>query len=67
MFSNEGSPLSSAFVDFSPVPNPQDDDLLVFQIEDHTVISDPKPIGSQFRLFEWFGVGERILFEPLQR
>jgi|CXWL01.1.fsa_nt_gi hypothetical protein len=34
---------------FSPVPNSQDDDLLAFQIEDHTVISDQKLIGFQVR------------------
>lgn len=49
------------------MPNSQDDDLLAMKIEDYTIISDPKTIGAQFRLFERFRVGERILFESLQR
>jgi hypothetical protein len=41
------------------MPNSQDDDLLAIQIEADTVISHPKPSGSQFRLLKQFGVGER--------
>lgn len=49
----------SAVVEFSPVRNSQDDALFAAQIKDHTVISNPKPIESQFRLSKPFRVGER--------
>ena len=48
------------------MPDSQDDDLLAMKIEDYTVISDPKPVGSQFRLFERFRVVERMLLESSQ-
>lgn len=56
----------SAFVDFSAVANSQDDDFLAVEIEDDTIISDPKTVGAQLGFLERFGVGKRIVFESLK-
>lgn len=58
---------SLAFVDFSPMPDSQDHDLRPLKIEDHTIVTDAKPIRSRFRLFEWFCVDERVPFVSLKR
>ena len=48
------------------MPDTQDHDLLPFEIEDHSIISNTKPISSKVRLFERFSVSERVLFVPLE-
>lgn len=51
-----------SFVDFSSVTDTQDHDLIPFQIEHDTIVTDAKPVRTQLRLPQWLGMFERIRF-----
>jgi hypothetical protein len=59
-----GWPTSSPTIDLAAVANSQDDDLVAFQIEYHSVVANPEPVGPECRVDELLGVPEWILTKP---
>lgn len=51
-------------VNFSPMPHPENNNLVFFDIEYHTIIAYSEAVASQNRISQFFSMFERIFAVP---